>query len=396
MKIAIVVHGRFHGFDLARALSERGHEVTLLTNYPRWAARRFGVGYAEIRSFWPHGVVSRAMPRLGIDAEAALHSAFGRWAAKEIGRESWDVIHCWSGVSLEILRAYGNAHGTTLLMRGSAHIRTQARILEEEERRTRVPLERPSAWMIEREENEYALADKILVLSRFTYDSFISEKIPREKLRLLPLGADCQAFRPSRETIQLRCQRILQGHPLRVLHVGTVSFQKGMWDAAQILRALGTERFRFKFVGAMPNETKNLAADLRDLAEFVPKQPQRELTNYYAWADVFFAPTLQDGFQIVLGQVGASALPILTTTNGAGLDLVRENETGWIVPIRSPGAFVERLRWCDSHREELAAMVEHLYHTYQPRDWSDVGGDFERICQEISSPRDVSVAANRI
>jgi UDP:flavonoid glycosyltransferase YjiC (YdhE family) len=31
LKIAIVVHGRFHAFDLARALLRRGHDVTLFT-----------------------------------------------------------------------------------------------------------------------------------------------------------------------------------------------------------------------------------------------------------------------------------------------------------------------------------------------------------------------------
>ncbi len=111
---------------------------------------------------------------------------------------------------------------------------------------------------------------------------------------------------------------------------------------------------------------------------------------------MFFAPTLEDGFQIVLGQVGASALPILTTTNGAGPDLVREGETGWVLPIRSPEAFAERLRWCDTHRKELAAMVHHLYSHYQPRDWSDVASDFERMCQEISSTSDIPVEVNRV
>src|SRR5690242_3588338 len=73
MKIAIIVQGRFHAFDLTRALSERGHQVTLFTNYPQWAARRFGIGDAEVRSFWPHGVASRVAGYLGIKAEPLLH-----------------------------------------------------------------------------------------------------------------------------------------------------------------------------------------------------------------------------------------------------------------------------------------------------------------------------------
>src|SRR5688500_8529662 len=64
LKIAIVVHGRFHAFNLARALLERGHEVTLFTNYPKWAVERFHFPAERVRSFWVHGVLTRAAEML--------------------------------------------------------------------------------------------------------------------------------------------------------------------------------------------------------------------------------------------------------------------------------------------------------------------------------------------
>ena len=110
MKIAIVVHGRFHAFDLARALLERGHEVTIFTNYPKWAVDRFGISHDRVQSFWAHGIFSRLSMSLAQKVsipypEAWLHRLLGRWAAREVAKESWDVIHCWSGVSEEILPA---------------------------------------------------------------------------------------------------------------------------------------------------------------------------------------------------------------------------------------------------------------------------------------------------
>ncbi len=61
MKIAVVVPGRFHAFDLVRALRSRGHEAVLFTNYPKGAVRRFGISTSWVRSFWIHGVVSRLL-----------------------------------------------------------------------------------------------------------------------------------------------------------------------------------------------------------------------------------------------------------------------------------------------------------------------------------------------
>ena len=127
LRIAIVVQGRFHAFDLARALLQRGHHVTVFTNYPRSVAVRFGLPASAVRSYVGHFVAERAVgaaawPTLSRGWEPISHQAFGRWAARQLARESWDVIHCWSGISDELLRMPIAERAPTLLMRGSSHI----------------------------------------------------------------------------------------------------------------------------------------------------------------------------------------------------------------------------------------------------------------------------------
>jgi len=390
MKIAIAIHGRFHGFDLARELSRR-HDVTVFTNYPKWASRRFGLSPAQVRSFWMQGIASRAawwlQANLSIPyPEALLHRLFGLWAAARIAQEQWDVAHSFSGVSEEILHATTGHAGLRMMVRGSAHIRTQARLLEEEELRTGVKLDRPSRWIIAREEREYALAERILVLSRFAWNSFVAEGTSPDRLRLLPLGARLDHFRPSTEIVEARCARILSGEPLRVLFVGAICFRKGMLDMASILHSTGSQRFQFRFVGPVSSEARGLVRGLHSLAEFIPKQPQRELPASYAWGDLFVFPTIEDGFAQVLAQANAAALPVLTTTNCCGPDLIHEGETGWIMPIRSPESFIDRLHWCDTHRDQLAQMVWNTYDNFQPRSWAEVAADFESICEQAWIP----------
>src|SRR5580698_4180565 len=108
MKIAIVVQGRFHAFDLARALIARGHAVTVFTNYPRWAVKRFGLSADCVRSFWFHGILSKLGSwiqgrALRFEPERWLHPMFGRWVASQLVKETWDVVHGWSGISEEHL-----------------------------------------------------------------------------------------------------------------------------------------------------------------------------------------------------------------------------------------------------------------------------------------------------
>jgi glycosyltransferase involved in cell wall biosynthesis len=384
MKIAIVVHGRFHAFDLTRALLHRGNDVTVFTNYPRRAVAKFGIPGRRVRSFVTHGVLTRAAgklePTVGQSLEPVLHPMFSRWALRQLRSEPWDVIHAWSGVAEEI---YGDPlvdSSLRLIMRGSAHIRSQAEILNEEQERAGCPINQPSRWMIEREEREYKLADEVVVLSSFAYKSFRAHGIPDSKLWLVPLGAEIGAFRPAAGVIEARRTRILSGAPLRVLYVGGVSWRKGLCDLRELIhQAIG--RFQFRFVGPVWDEARAVVSTLPSLAEFRPKKPQSELPPEYAWGDLFIFPTLEDGYAVVLAQASAAGLPILTTPNCCGPDLVHEGRTGWILPIRNASAFFDRLCWCDEHRQELAGMVTSAYQEFRTRDWSDVAADFESVCK---------------
>jgi glycosyltransferase involved in cell wall biosynthesis len=383
MKIAIVVTGRFHAFDLARGLIARGHEVTVFTTYPAWAARRFGLAPENMCSFPAIGVLERVAGRLGSEAlrkklEPFLLTSFGKWAAKQVSRQDWDVIHEFSGMGEEVIRAT-RGKAKHLLGRGSSHIRTQAELLRQESVRTGGDISQPSPWIIEREEREYAIADYIVVLSRFCFESFVRQRVPAEKVLILPLGVDTRMFSLSAEMVEKRCQRILSGAPLTVLTTGAVSLRKGIYDFAQITRAL-EGKIRFRWIGGVMPEAKAFLTRMPTGVEFVPHQPQSSLPTAYAEADLFLLPTIEDGFGMVLTQAQANSLPLLTTTNSSGPDIIHEGQTGWVLPIRNPESFISRLLWCDSHRVELAQMVRGIARTFRPRDWSEVAADFESLC----------------
>ena len=180
MRVAIVVHGRFHGFDLARALLEAGIEARVFTNYPRRVAARFGLPRERVSGCVWHGIAARLLQRCPrsrgapIPLEAWVHRAFSRWAAGRVRRADFDVVHCFSGVAEELWRRLGPGGPLRSLVRGSVHIQTQHDILAEEERLTGVKLEKPSPWMLAREVREYELSDQITVLSRFAERSFLS------------------------------------------------------------------------------------------------------------------------------------------------------------------------------------------------------------------------------
>lgn len=391
MNYAIAVHGRFFAFDLVRALIARNAKVTLLTNYPKWAVARFGISNAFVESFWLHGVASRLFDRLrffGLPVpEAALHKSFGKWAASRLVKSDANVVLSFSGVSEEPFTALKHTGKQLLLARCSTHIEVQNQILQEERTRSGADVDAPSSWMILREKREYDLANAVVVLSTFARQSFLDRNYPEHRLRLLLLGAELSHFRPSFEIVAERRRRIVAGEPLRVLYVGTLSARKGSADLLQIARdAWTTGSFQFRIVGPIDPQSARVARALRHFADLVPKQPQDKLVSHYAWADIFIFPTLEDGFPVVLAQAQASALPILTTPNCSGTDLIENDKQGWLSPPREPEAMLARLYECDRNRNHLAAMVETLYSTHTLRDWDAVAEDFVALTSIAGMP----------
>ena len=383
LKIAVVVHGRFYAFDLVRELILKGHDVTLFTNYPKFITAKYGIPKRNIKSFLFHGLLSRFLSLLNEGnrfpaIEIFTHTLFSRWAKKQLLRSSWDLVAVFSGVASEIFEGIRESGAQKVLIRGSTHIATQSRLLEEEEKRAGSPVSRPSQWMVSRELKEYRQADKILVLSTFAYDSFLQEGVERSKLELNLLGSKADIFRPNKNIIDERVTRILSGQPLRVLMVGAFIFRKGAIDLMEIASRAG-KRFLFRVVGEVAGETKVLIEKYQGQVEFISKQKEFDLPISYSWADIFIFPTIEDGYPVVLAQAQASGLPLLVTQNCSGPDIVIEDKTGWTFPIRHPELFLERLQWCEEHRKEMADMVRYIYTSCSTRGWDKVALDFEKI-----------------
>ena len=391
LKIDLAVHGRFHAFHLARALHARGHDVRLLTNYPSRIVERFGFPRSHTRTCVAHGIGAKIYYHFRrylrfFDLEPVLHQWFGRWACSKVRRNA-DLIYIFSGISEETLKFFRHTAGPQIwLARGSSHIRVQRRLLEEEEKRNGIKVEKPSSWMIAREEREYFLAQRIITLSSFAQCSFADQSVPHEKVTLLLSAVDVARFRPDEKTICRRLERIKRGEPLRVLSVGTFSLRKGAADLTQIANMMAG-KIRVRFVGDVVQEALRFKELAKRKIEFIPRVAEYELPKHHAWADIFVFPTIEDGFPAVLAQALAAGLPVLATPNSSAPDIVKHGQTGWILPIRSAAKFAKQLEWCDAHRSELQCMVQNVYSGFVPRDWDDMASDVERI-YAASEPED--------
>lgn len=189
-------------------------------------------------------------------------------------------------------------------------------------------------WLESQLDTEITLADQILVGSTFVRDSFVNEGVAKEKLKIIPYGADATLFRP----VSIARQPT---EKFNVLYVGQITQRKGLSYLLRAYERIHGPGTSLTLVGSIQGNGSCLVP-YRHLFTHIPHTPRQALYEIYQRADVFLFPTLVEGMPLVLLEAMASGLPVITTANGPG-DIVRDAIDGFLVPPRDVDAIVERL-----------------------------------------------------
>ena len=311
MRIAIVSCGRSWLCDLARELDRRGHEVAFYSLVPPSRTRRFGLPAHCNRWLGPSLLPFHALRR-SLDA-TRFASASARLvtllldavAARKVDR--CDLFIGMSKWSLASIRSVQRRFGAkAILERGSRHIVSQRAILDSipVARAARVP-----EWAVQRELQEYVIADRIVVPSLHAARSFLDHGIPAGKVFRNPYGVDLQMFpatpAPAPDV------------PPTIIMVGTWMLRKGCDVLTQAWRRLSTPGTRLLHVGHLHDAA--VPTDARFSHQ--PLVEQHTLTHWYARAHVLALPSREEGLALVQAQALASGLHVVASEYTGAADL---------------------------------------------------------------------------
>jgi glycosyltransferase involved in cell wall biosynthesis len=213
------------------------------------------------------------------------------------------------------------------------------------ELRSAITAIREPRWKLERKQTEVELADHIFVASSMTRRSLLNIGVAPEKITVIPYGAPVDYFQP-------------QSKPdttFRVIYVGRLSPAKGSHYLFQAWKDLKLPHAELMTVGSnmMPPDW---FAPYQDFCHRVDSVSHVALNQYYSAANVLVFPSLVEGFGLVLTEAMACGIPVITTPNTAGPDIITDGVEGFIIPIRDVDALKEKIEWCYGHPAELAEM----------------------------------------
>jgi glycosyltransferase involved in cell wall biosynthesis len=206
-------------------------------------------------------------------------------------------------------------------------------------------------WLVERGQEEQALADGILTGSSFVSENLALTGIPREKCFVVPYTVDVNRFTPQNPLKE----REKAKRPLRILFLGGVDLRKGIQYLHEGLKLLDPEAYQAKAVGGItlhPEAVKKLS----QTCTLTGQIPRQDIPGILQWADVFVFPSICEGSALVTYEAAAAGLPVITTPNAGSM--IRDGVDGFLVPIRNAEAIAERLEILRKDPELRVSMAQ--------------------------------------
>lgn len=202
-------------------------------------------------------------------------------------------------------------------------------------------------WKRDRKHSELAGADVVIVPCAWAKSTLKLSPIATSKpIITVPYAtpADVISSRATRPT-----------GPFTALFAGQIGLRKGVPYLVEAWRRLNLPDARLWLAGSFG--TDNIVIDPGSKRiEHLGALPHSRLLDVMRQVDLFVFPSLAEGFGLVIGEAMACGLPVLTTVNTGGPELITDGREGWCVKARDIDALCERLEWAYHHRDKLEAM----------------------------------------
>lgn len=247
------------------------------------------------------------------------------------------------------------------------------------------------------------LVDAIVFLTESYRDELRLSPRSLAKSRVVRTGADVERFSPQVDGGAIRARYGLAPDDVVCLWVGSLNEHNRYKGIDRLLDALAREdgpRVSALLVGDGPLraelEAHADARGLRGRVRFAGAIPNEQLPAYYAAADLFVLPSISgpENSPVVVFEAMATGKPVVASSLPGVREIVRDGDTGLLVPPRDVAALagaLSRLAADPSLRARLGrqgrALTEH-------QTWDHCAGRMNEIYHAVAGNTPAAVLAS--
>jgi glycosyltransferase involved in cell wall biosynthesis len=225
---------------------------------------------------------------------------------------------------------------------------------------TKLMLDANAIHADQRKDKELHACDYIICNSRFTSDTLILAGIERKKIIKIPYGF------PATELLGAYNEK----NKITFLFAGNQCLRKGVHILykAWIECDFDPAKAELLIIGKnqLPEVIRN---GLNSSVKFIQNIPHLELLEFYHKADVVVLPTLADGFGMVISEAMSKGIPVITTYNSGGPDIITHSKNGFLVTAGDVKSLSNQMKWCYHNRKSTQQIGIRAMETAKSYPW---------------------------
>jgi len=263
-----------------------------------------------------------------------------------------------------------------------AHWATSRRLLAEEAERfprweptlesTREPEEK-----LARKEEELALASCITCPSQFVLESIPLEIRSKTPCQIAPFGS------PKTHCNEVS-SKTRKGDELKLLFVGSMSQRKGLADLFEAMKLIDSPHVSLSILG-QPSLPMSFYTEVFPHFKYLSPRSHKGVQLTMKEHDVLVLPSIVEGRALVQQEALASGLPLIITPNTGGEDLIENEKTGFVVPIRDPEKIAEKIEWFSGAQKNLPDISRYCRKKASQYNWSTYANAIINFCLRTQS-----------
>ena len=298
-----------------------------------------------------------------------------------------DLIHTWPVGALKTLKVAAKYGIPTVLERPNAHTRFAYEVVQKECERLGVPLPAHhehsyNETILQREEMEYRLADKLLCPSDFVARTFIEHGFPPNKLARHQYGFDPDIFFPGR-------QNATHSQGLTMMFAGGCAPRKGLHYALEAwLQSKAHKNGSFLIAGEfIPGYANKLSAMLSHPSVKVLGHCNN-VADLMRQSDVFILSSIEEGSALVTSEArGCGCVLLVSQATGAVCEHLNNaliHQAGDIMTL------TQHISLLEENRELLGRLRASSLSTIHEITWQAAGAKLLSVYREVLAEKDIS------
>lgn len=204
--------------------------------------------------------------------------------------------------------------------------------------------------------------DYITAISSATREALVRfENFPWEKIKIVYNGIDDSKYvnlsgMSLRQSLEIKENALILG---TVGRLDPIKNQKMMIKALKIVQQNYPDTF-LVIVGDGPERVnlESLASQLNLSSRVIFTGFREDIHHYLKIMDIFLLTSFSEGTAITLLEAMASSLPCIVTNVGGNPEIVKDGETGFVIPSDDEKALAEKI--CMLFRDRDTDMIEKM------------------------------------